>query len=144
MRDLRVKLNNIFLSRSGSDFVEPCELSIPEYEQLQAVWVGTPSFTASGKATTTISPAAAIPFQIQVTKLYADTYQSLIDLAKENINAQVGLWDISTVAFPVEITGFTEDENLSFDACFNPANPYKRERFIDARSFNITFNLVKI
>lgn len=144
MRNLRVKINSIFLSRSGADFIEPCELTVQNYEDLQAVWVGAVGFTANGRAVTTLAPIGAIPFSIAVTKLYADVYQSLKDLAKDNIAAQAAVFDISQTAFPVEIIGYSPSDNLSFEAVFNPQIPYRRARFLDSRNFEIQFNLVKV
>lgn len=144
MRALKVKINEIFLSRNGSDFVEPCDLQIAEYELLQQTNTGIVTFAASGRALTTVAPSGNTPFQVSVFKLYDDVFQQLKDLARDNIAAQMGVNDLSTVAFPVEIIGFSMADNLSFDAIFNPQAPYKRGRFLNERSFEIQLNLIKV
>lgn len=144
MRTLKAKLNNIFLSRSGNDFATPCELRIDNFEELGAAHTGNVAFAASGKAITTITTAKDIPFQINITKLYRDVYNQIIALAKSNIAAQAAILDISTVSFPVEIIAFNAADNLSFNAVFNPLQPFKRSEFRDDRNYEIVLNLIKV
>ena len=144
MQALRLKIGNIYLRSDGSAGGLPCDLKIPNEEDLRQTYVGGSFKTASGKTVTQVTAAASVDFEIKITKLFSVVYQDLIDLANENLEAQSLTNDLESISLPVEIVGFTSDQNLSFDAIFSPVKPFARAEFIDDRVFDISLRLIKL
>ncbi len=144
MRAFRIQISSIYLRSDGSADGLPCELTLSNEEDLRLNFVGNSYKSASGKTITQVVPSGHVEFEIKLTKLYSSVYQELITAANENLAAQAGTNDLESISFPVEITGYSVDENLTFDAIWNPAKPFSRARFIDGGSFDITLRLIKI